>query len=311
MAGSGHAGSGGSGVPGGNSSKFSFNSLRSSSHSQPDLSRRLFKLIKSENNVINAYTNAGRERQSIASQLSDWGQETNDDAVDDISDKLGVIMSEIGESEEQFAHELEDYRLILKHIRNTEKSVQPSRDHKQKLTDQIGQLKYKEPTSAKLASLEQELVRAEAESLVAEAQLTNVTRQKLKEAYDQHFMAHIARAEKQIILAKYGRKMLGLLDDTPVVPGDKRESFAQATEARDLLHDIERELSEFQLDLDPVETTKLEVNLMPSNAESEPMGNDVGDTNMTETTTEPSTMPTNSTSQPNAAGISTAGPLAS
>ena len=62
----------------------------------------------------------------------------------------------------------------MKAIRNTEKSVQPSRDHKAKIADEIAKLKAKEPESAKLVTLEQELVRAEAENLVAEAQLTNI-----------------------------------------------------------------------------------------------------------------------------------------
>lgn len=63
---------------------------------------------------------------------------------------------------------------ILKQIRNTESSVQPSRDHKAKISDEIQKLKYKEPQSTKLVTLEQELVRAEAQNLVAEAQLTNI-----------------------------------------------------------------------------------------------------------------------------------------
>ena len=71
----------------------------------------------------------------------------------------------------------------MKSIRNIEASVQPSRDRKQKITDQIAQLKYKEPNSPRIVVLEQELVRAEAESLVAEAQLSNITREKLKAAF--------------------------------------------------------------------------------------------------------------------------------
>jgi hypothetical protein len=141
---------------------------------QADLSKKLFKLIKTENHAIGAIESAGRERLSIASQLSDWGESTNDDAISDISDKLGVLMSEIGEQEDLFAQNLEDYRAILKQIRNTESSVQPSRDHKSKISDEIQKLKYKEPTSPKLVTLEQELVRAEAQNLVAEAQLTNI-----------------------------------------------------------------------------------------------------------------------------------------
>lgn len=71
---------------------------------------------------------------------------------------------------------MDDSRAVLKAIRNTEKSVQPSRDNKAKIIDEIAKLKSKEPQSAKLVILEQELVRAEAENLVAEAQLTNIVR---------------------------------------------------------------------------------------------------------------------------------------
>lgn len=150
----------------------SFSSLRGTT--QPELSRRLFKLIKSENNLISAHETAGRERVSIATQLSEWGEQTGDDAISDLSDKVGVILGELGEQEDSYAHTLDDSRAILKAIRNTEKSVQPSRDSKAKITDEIQKLKVKEPQSARLVVLEQELIRAEAENLVAEAQLTNV-----------------------------------------------------------------------------------------------------------------------------------------
>ena len=151
---------------------FSFASLRG--QTQPELSKKLYKLIKSENHLIQSHEAAGKERISIASQLSDWGEATNDDAVSDVSDKVGVLLAEIGEQEDLYAHNLDDSRAILKAIRNTEKSVQPSRDNKLKISDEIAKLKAKEPESTRLVTLEQELVRAEAENLVAEAQLTNV-----------------------------------------------------------------------------------------------------------------------------------------
>lgn len=232
---------------------------------QSDLSKKLFKLIKTENHAIQAYDTAGRERISIATQLSDWGESTGDDSVSDISDKLGVLLSEIGEQEDLYAQNLEDYRSVLKQIRDTESSVQPSRDSKAKISDEIQKLKYKEPTSPKLVTLEQELVRAEAQNLVAEAQLTNITRQKLKEAYDLHFAATIERAEKQLILAKHARRLLNYLDDTPVVPGDVRQPFAHGVEARQVLTDAESELQNWQPSLEPVHTSaaNLGSNLMP------------------------------------------------
>jgi len=244
--------------------RFGLSSLRGMQ--QPELSKKLFKLIKTENHAIGAYESAGRERIAIASLLSDWGEATSDDSVSDISDKIGVLLSEIGEQEDSFAQNLEDYRGILKQIRNTESSVQPSRDQKAKIADEIAKLKYKEPESTKIPILEQELVRAEAQNLVAEAQLTNITRQKLKEAYDLHFAATIERAEKQIILARHGRRVLNLLDDTPVVPGDTRAEFAHAEQARQILNDAEEDLRSWQPNLEPVhsQASGLGNDLMPA-----------------------------------------------
>ncbi|KAL1877248.1 hypothetical protein Plec18167_004937 [Paecilomyces lecythidis] len=234
---------------------------------QPELSKKLFKIIKNENVIIGAYDTAGRERVAIAAQLSEWGETTGDDAVSDISDKLGVLLAEIGEQEDFFAQNLEDYRSILKQIRNTESSVQPSRDNRAKIQDEIQKLKYRDPTSTKLVSLEQELVRAEAQNLVAEAQLTNVTRQKLKEAYDLHLAATIERAEKQIILARQGRRLLNLLDDTPVVPGDPRQPYERGPEARQVLEDADNELRAWERNIEPVERGgELAPNLMPGSA---------------------------------------------
>ncbi|EKD20588.1 sphingolipid long chain base-responsive protein LSP1 [Drepanopeziza brunnea f. sp. 'multigermtubi' MB_m1] len=243
---------------------FSFASLRGTA--QPELSKKLYKLIKSENHLIQSYENAGKERLSIASQLSDWGEGTNDDAISDVSDKIGVLLSELGEQEDAYAHNIDDSRAILKAIRNTEKSVQPSRDHKAKLTDEIAKLKVKEPESAKLTILEQELVRAEAENLVAEAQLTNVTRQKLKEAYAAEFAATIERAEKQIILARHGRRLLNLLDDTPVIPGDVRPAYEHSNQARQILNDAEDDLKDWQPELEdvPSQSGNVEGSLMHS-----------------------------------------------
>ncbi|KAK7738464.1 hypothetical protein SLS53_005983 [Cytospora paraplurivora] len=239
---------GGAGNSGGSRHGFSLSSLRGSI--QPELSRKLYKLIKTNNNLITAYETAGKERLSIATQLSEWGEQTGDEAVSDVSDKVGVIISELGEQEDSYAHALDDSRGLLKSIRNTEKSVHPSRENKRKITDEIARLKNKEPESTKLPVLEQELVRAEAENLVAEAQLTNVTREKLKEAYDAEFLATIERAEKQIILARHGRRLLQLLDDTPVVPGDQRHPYAHGGQARQILNDAEDDLRDWQPERD-------------------------------------------------------------
>jgi hypothetical protein len=111
--------------------RFTMASLRGTQ--QPELSKKLYKIIKSENHAIGAYEAAARERQGIAQQLSEWGEATGDETISEISDKLGVLLAEIAEQEDLYAQGLEEYRGVLKQIRNTESSVQPSRDHKAKV----------------------------------------------------------------------------------------------------------------------------------------------------------------------------------
>lgn len=60
-------------------------------------------------------------------QLSLWGEACDED-VSDVTDKLGVLIYEIGELEDMFVDRYDQYRVTIKSIRNIEASVQPSRD---------------------------------------------------------------------------------------------------------------------------------------------------------------------------------------
>ena len=160
-----------------------------------------------------------------------------------MTDKLGVLIYEIGELEDQFVDRYDQYRVTIKSIRNIEASVQPSRDRKQKITDQIAQLKYKEPNSPRIVVLEQELVRAEAESLVAEAQLSNITREKLKAAFTYQFDALREHSEKLAIIAGFGKHLLELVDDTPVTPGETRAAYDGYEASKAIIQDCEDALT--------------------------------------------------------------------
>ena len=63
----------------------------------------------------------------MARVVSVWGEACDDD-VSDVTDKLGVLIYEIGELEDQFVDRYDQYRVTVKSIRNIEASVQPSRD---------------------------------------------------------------------------------------------------------------------------------------------------------------------------------------
>lgn len=208
----------------------------------PDLSKKLSQLVKMEKNVMRSMELVGKERMEVAQQLSYWGEACDDD-VSDVTDKLGVLIYEIGELEDQFVDRYDQYRVTIKSIRNIEASVQPSRDRKQKITDQISHLKYKDPNSPRLAVLEQELVRAEAESLVAEAQLSNITREKVKAAFTYQFDALREHSEKLALIAGYGKHLVELIDDTPVTPGETRAAYDGYEASRAIIQDCEDSLT--------------------------------------------------------------------
>ncbi|KAL2287788.1 hypothetical protein FJTKL_04617 [Diaporthe vaccinii] len=195
-----------------------------------------------EKNVMRSLETVAKERMEVAQQLSIWGEACDED-VSDVTDKLGVLIYEIGELEDQYVDRYDQYRVTIKSIRNIEASVQPSRDRKQKITDQIAQLKYKEPNSPKIVVLEQELVRAEAESLVAEAQLSNITREKIKAAYTYQFDALREHCEKVAIIAGYGKHLLELIDDTPVTPGETRAAYDGYEASKAIIQDCEDALT--------------------------------------------------------------------
>lgn len=221
----------------------------------PELARRLAVLVKMEKNVMRSIELVANERKEVAKQLSFWGEGSDDDDVSDVTDKLGVLIHEIGYLEDSFIDKYDMYRVTLKSIRNIEASVQPSRDRKQKITDQIAHLKYKEPNSPKIIVLEQELVRAEAESLVAEAQLSNITREKLKAAFNYQFDSLHEHCEKVALIAGYGKALLELLDDTPVTPGEVRPAYDGYEASEQILHDCEVSLRDWTLDQATVKPT--------------------------------------------------------
>lgn len=104
-------------------------------------------------------------------------------------------------------------------------------------------MKYKDPNSPRIVVLEQELVRAEAESLVAEAQLSNITREKLKAAFTYQFDALREHCEKVAIIAGYGKHLLELVDDSPVTPGETRQAYDGYDASKAIIQDCEDALT--------------------------------------------------------------------
>lgn len=70
------------------------------------------------------------------------------------------------------------------------------------------------------------------------------------------------------MLARHGRRIVNLLDDTPVVPGDTRPPFEHAHQARQVLIDAEEDLRFWTPNLEPIPSAATDIgsNLMPTQA---------------------------------------------
>lgn len=232
---------GGSGL----SSALSRRAIQSSG--QPEMSKRMALLIKAEKSVLQSQDSAANLRKEAARQLSSWGEKCDDD-ISDITDKLGVLMYEIGELETNVVDHFDAHRSELKKIRNIEGSVQPCHERKQKILDEIYFLRHKDPQSPKLTTLEQELVRAEAETLVADAQLANITRHEFKKVYNAKLDVLAEYAEKLAIITNHGRQLLDLIDDSPINPGETKSAYDGFETSKQIILDAETELNNWTVD---------------------------------------------------------------
>lgn len=74
------------------------------------------------------------------------------------------------------------------------------------------------------------------------------TRQNFKEAFQIELSAAIERAEKEVILAKHGFRLLELLDANTVAPGEPYVPYENGVQAHQVLSDAEANLKEYQPD---------------------------------------------------------------
>lgn len=75
----------------------------------------------------------------------------------------------------------------------------------------------------------------------------------------------VERAEKQTILARHARRLLNLVDDNPVVPGDARHAYDQEPQARQVLEDAEGDLRSWVPTVDPISTSDTRVDDVADN----------------------------------------------
>lgn len=226
------------------SSSFFGSKTKAPNPNTQEIAKPMNKLIKSLKKTVSNRELTSKDEVAVASQLADWGQGTHDDSLSTLTTHLSTVLAAIANQENYYASRLEASRSSLKSIRSTEQSVGKSRIAVTRLREELQKSQLKNE-SARVEMLTQELERAEAQSLVAESQLSNVSRQKMKAAYTAQLQAVVERAEKSAMLAKQGIRLLNLLDDTPLIPPAERAPFGYERELRAILTEAEDGLREW------------------------------------------------------------------
>jgi hypothetical protein len=78
--------------------------------------------------------------------------------------------------------------------------------------------------------------------------LSNITREKLKAAFNYQFDAMREHSEKLALIAGYGKHLLDLIDDSPVTPGEARPAYDSYDTSKQIIVDCENALSDWTLD---------------------------------------------------------------
>lgn len=97
----------------------------------------------------------------------------------------------------------------------------------EKTIAKIADLRAKEePNAEELESLEHELVRTDAQLIVAEKQLSTITHEQVKYGFAYQFDAMQEFGEKLAIIAGYGKHLLQLVQDVPTSPEDTQPKYS-------------------------------------------------------------------------------------
>ncbi|RPA86443.1 hypothetical protein BJ508DRAFT_199798, partial [Ascobolus immersus RN42] len=206
-----------------------------------EISKLCAALIKQQKRVVASHLAVQKEEMTTASQLSQWGEQTEDESVKCVSGHLATLLTGIARQQDHLINGLETSRCKMKSIRNKEQLTGKAREKVAKIDIELGKARLK-GDMPKIESLEQSYEQHQVANSVDNIQLINVTRSKFKEAYSVQLSAIIEHAEKTAMLARHARKVLNLVDDTPLQIISENVPFAHEKEARNILQEAEDDL---------------------------------------------------------------------
>ncbi|CAG8452545.1 8538_t:CDS:2 [Dentiscutata erythropus] len=197
--------------------------------------KHLNKLIASERGVWHAFSTLAYDQNEAAKYLSIWGKSEDND-INDVTEKLGYLITKLSEAEGVLANHYSQYRSQLKEIRIREDNMREQRSRKETLWSKLEKEERKsnpskrsEAAEKRIQDYQNELDKLDKDTLEAETALADFKRKELHEALTVQFDAFLEFGERLVIISKHCKKIIDQIPLTETRPGEPREQYREIT----------------------------------------------------------------------------------
>ncbi|KAG0021050.1 hypothetical protein BGZ80_003130 [Entomortierella chlamydospora] len=180
-------------------------------------------LIQEQKNVLTSLKRTTFEKEEAAKHLAIYAKTEGPDIADTLS-KLGILIQKAADLERDYADSLAQSRELFKEVRHAEDENYSVRKRKLDLEQKLSLERTSTSTSGRPGSVygpevhpEMQLLRKE--TMTVENDLEDLKRKKIKTAAIQQLSALEKLGKEMVVIAHYGRLVMGQLDDTPTPAG--------------------------------------------------------------------------------------------
>ncbi|GAA5930379.1 uncharacterized protein JCM15063_004790 [Sporobolomyces koalae] len=172
--------------------------------------------IRSQRGVTDSLSALSRNSQLASKNLFVWTQQDDQGAdISDVFDRAAFLQYKSSEVHAEAAARIEQSRLFLKDIRNSENELSIRRKNRTALATKLQTLKDKDTrgkSSDQIATLQNELDQLDSEIVTSTSAFAALQRQKLHESFALRFAAEREMGEKLAIIASYGELLLQTME---------------------------------------------------------------------------------------------------
>ncbi|KAI8640824.1 Eisosome component PIL1-domain-containing protein [Parasitella parasitica] len=221
---------------------------------KPFSQKGLLDVLENSQKSIRSIGQLANDNRVSANNLISYGSVLGDDTAD-VTNKLGHLLILWSNILMEFQDSVNQYRDTLKSISVKEATLQPGRDQKRKIRDQIERLKSSLSALDKVKSLEEQLEQLEEFTAPDEADMKNFKRIATREGLYLLLNGMHAMASKSDIISTFGKYIVDELDVEPVKAGEERRPYEGTEKTKRIHDDAQKAIEEWNPDKAKVRRT--------------------------------------------------------